>query len=372
MMASKSDGIKDLLSALEQQGSPWVPSSTELYLAPDDQKLLKLGYTPGPGEPSLTEREAIAAANLTAYSALTAAAVGAPAGFDWRNVSGRNYVTAVRDQGNCGSCVAFGTTAAVEAAVRISMGDPNYAVDLSEAHLFYCHARAQGRRCSGSSGGWWVPPALDAYKNPGVADEACYPYVGSDQDCSGLCPDWANRARKITAWHAIGSIAQMKDWLSTKGPLVACFTVYEDFFAYTSGVYRHITGAALGGHCVCCVGYNDAQGCWIMKNSWGTGRGESGYFRIAYGQCGIDSTMWAVDGMVGGGWQNGKKITGLWTIDQDRNAFVHFDGLGWKKVAGDNDNIFFSMLAQLVAAKAGNRPVNYHEENGVIRQLYVL
>jgi C1A family cysteine protease len=39
---------------------------------------------------------------------------------------------------------------------------------------------------------------------------------------------------------------------------------------------------------VCVVGYNDARKFWIVKNSWGTGWGEGGYFRIAYGQVGLD------------------------------------------------------------------------------------
>lgn len=371
-MASKPQEIKELQASLLQEGSTWQAGSTELFLASEEEQLLRLGYVPGPGEPSLAERETLAAANLAAYQSMAASAIGAPAAFDWRNTGGRNFITGVRNQGGCGSCVAFGTTAVVEGMLRIRLGDPNYAVDLSEAHLFYCHARSQGRMCSGPNGGWWVPPALDAYKNIGVADEACYPYQGSDQNCTGLCADWASRVRKIAAWHSIGSIAAMKDWLSTRGPLAACFTVYADFFAYVSGVYRYVSGVVKGGHCVCCVGYDDTAGCWIMKNSWGPNFGEAGYFRIAYGQCGIDSTMWAVDDILGGAWQNNKRITGLWTIDQDRNAYVLVDGIGWKKIAADNDNIFFNLLTQLIAAKAGNRPINYYEDGGVIRQVYVL
>jgi C1A family cysteine protease len=93
--------------------------------------------------------------------------------------------------------------------------------------------------------------------------------------------------------------ADLKTWLSTRGPLASAFTVYSDFFLwYSSGVYRHVSGDFLGLHCTCVIGYDDAAGCWICKNSWGAGWGESGFFRIAYGQCGIDSTMWAVDGIL--------------------------------------------------------------------------
>jgi hypothetical protein len=65
--------------------------------------------------------------------------------------------------------------------------------------------------------------------------------------------------------------------------------VYQDFFSYSGGVYRHVTGALAGYHAVSVVGYDDTQSCWISKNSWGPGWGEAGFFRIGYGQAGIDS-----------------------------------------------------------------------------------
>jgi hypothetical protein len=46
-------------------------------------------------------------------------------------------------------------------------------------------------------------------------------------------------------------------------------------------------------------------------------------------------------------------------------------GLGWRKISPDNDSAFFVMLAQLAAAKAGNRRVDFLQEDGVITQIYV-
>lgn len=43
-----------------------------------------------------------------------------PKSFDWRNVSGVNYVSPVRDQGGCGSCYSFASMANLEAQVRIA------------------------------------------------------------------------------------------------------------------------------------------------------------------------------------------------------------------------------------------------------------
>lgn len=94
------------------------------------------------------------------------------------------------------------------------------------------------------------------------------------------------------------STTDMKNGISTKGPLVTCFTVYGDFYAYTNGIYSHVQGNVAGGHCVSVVGHNDTEQYWICKNSWGIGWDEIGFFRIVYGQCGIDAEMWAVDGIL--------------------------------------------------------------------------
>lgn len=366
----ESVSLVQVQDALRTQGDPWQAGETSISQLPPEERALRLGYTPGPGEQSLQEREQAAAAQVHTYGAVAAA--GYPAAFDLRNVSGQNYITAIKDQGGCGSCVAFGSSATVEGTARFQRGNAGLAIDLSEAQLFYCIARSQGRTCGGATGGWWPEAALDAFKNTGIADEACYPYTAGDQNCTHLCSDWQSRVTKISGWHKITSTDDMKTWISTKGPLSTCFTVYTDFFSYKSGVYKYVTGKVEGGHCVSAVGYDNVAGCWICKNSWSAGWGDGGFFRIGYGQCGLDSAMWAVESVIETGWQNNRSVQGLWTIDQDRNAWAYLSGLGWRRIAGDNDNIFFNLLTQLSAAKAAHRPVNAYLQAGVITQVYVL
>jgi len=286
--------LEELTRAIEASDAGWRPGETTLSpyeIGPDTIEFF--GYVPGPDEPPLEEQEQLAQSGLEAYMALDVRLF--PDAHDWRAAEGGNFVTPIKDQARCGSCVAFGTCATVESTHLVESRRPDGDVDLSEAHLFYCIARRQGRRCSGGHGGWWVPPALTAFQEEGVADNACYPYQAGDQDCTHLCEDWQSRATEIGSWQELSSHDSMKEWLAGRGPLVATMTVYEDFVRfYTGGVYTHVAGRRAGGHCVCIVGYDDNEEYWIGKNSWGTGWGESGFFRIAYGQCAIDSSMWAV------------------------------------------------------------------------------
>ncbi len=286
--------ISDLHKVLQEKGARWKADVTPLTHLSDEQKLLRLGATPPGGMAAMSARELRPPEHL---AALTRIAVGYPTSWDWRNVASRNYVTPIKDQSSCGSCVAFGTVAATESMVRINAHNANYQIDLSEAQLFYCDARSQGRMCSGPNGGWWPDQALNFLHNPGIADEPCYPYTPGDQNCTNLCANWRLRVTTITGWHSITSPSDMKTWLATHGPLATCFTVYDDFYSYSSGVYDHKSGNVAGGHCVCVVGYDDVSQCWICKNSWGTGWGESGFFQIGYGQCGIDAEMYAVEGV---------------------------------------------------------------------------
>ena len=186
------------------------------------------------------KKESAAKLNLEEYMSFLSSneeAFSAPSSYDLRNVGGKNYITSVKNQRSCGSCVSFGTIATVEGTMRRLKNNPNLNVDLSEAHLFYCHARKQGRRCSGSKGGWWVPPAMKAFKNDGVTDEAHYPYTPGDQNCNGLKAGWQSKVVKITNYKKLTSIAKMKDWISTKGTTYWRVTLYIQIFQVTEVVY---------------------------------------------------------------------------------------------------------------------------------------
>jgi C1A family cysteine protease len=322
-MATTDIDVRALSQTIAASGATWQAGETSMTALSPAERRARLGFVPPPGAPSLESVDQQLRSGQRPQDAfVAAAAVGAPPAYDLRDVGGSHYVTPIRDQGGCGSCVAFGTSAVLESTLRVAANDPMLDVDLSEAQLFYCYARAQGRNCSN---GWWPDAALDACQQ-GLAFEQSYPYVAGDQDCTGLNPDWRSRYASVTGRQALSGAA-IKDWIASRGAVTGCFLVYDDFFAYRSGVYRHVSGALAGGHCVAIIGYDDAQSCWICKNSWGPGWGDAGFFRIAYGECGID-TNYGPYGAEGatlvqqGAWSAWASEGGVLTSDiaVDRNA----------------------------------------------------
>lgn len=217
--------------------------------------------------------------------------VDLPPAYDWRDVNGKNYVTAIRNQGGCGSCVAFGALGALEAVVQIET-DTIFDCDLSESQLFFCG----GGRCGI---GWYNQRAVSFIESTGVVDELCFPYTASDSDCDEKQANWQSRLVQVENTGSYSNNQQIKEALITYGPLLTGFTVYQDFSSYIGGIYEHVWGSTVGGHAVAIVGYNDDPGYWICKNSWGSYWGDDGFFNIKYGQCGIDNQVFYFDGITG-------------------------------------------------------------------------
>ena len=212
-----------------------------------------------------------------------------PSTFDWRNVSGTDWTTSIKDQGPCGSCWAFGSLAAMEAQNNIEESNPSIDLDLSEQCLLSCSP--------GSCSGWYLSDTLNWLRDTGTVDEACFPYQADDTvPCGNVCPGWRDRTWEIENWGWVSpSIKNIKGYL-LEAPLPTGMTVYEDFYYYDGGVYKHVWGKPVGGHLVTLVGWDDTNKCWICKNSWGTDWGEDGWFRIKYGESDIEyDTAYLVD-----------------------------------------------------------------------------
>jgi C1A family cysteine protease len=267
-----------LNSQIKKAGASWVAGRTSYsgYAATmSSSKLLGLAMTPEDAFADLLkQRQDEQQVLFGAAPAVTPP----PPSIDWRSKGGKNWLTPVKDQSTCNSCVAFATCGVLESRLQIDNNKPGKVIDLSEAHLFYC-----GAPFGSCAVGWQPATAMAFAQANGIGLEQNFPYNPKDQVCRPIAP-----VVKITGSHQAGTSVERKRALLA-GPVVAGMAVYQDFFHYQSGVYRHVNGNLTGYHAVCVVGYDDTTACWIVKNSWGTGWGDHGFFRIRYGECGIDT-----------------------------------------------------------------------------------
>jgi cathepsin B len=207
----------------------------------------------------------------------------------------------IRDQQNCGSCWAFSASEVLSDKFCIaSKGKIN--VILSPQDFVSCDGNDRG------CGGGFVNKSWNYLKNNGIVTETCLPYI-SGNGFPGICPfgdeptlnfcmtkEEKFRKYKVKAHGRINNISDAKTQLLNEGPLEAAFNVYEDFMSYKGGVYRRTSENFMGGHAVKVVGWgkdnNDGTEYWIVANSWNTTWGEEGFFRIAFGECGFEGSLW--------------------------------------------------------------------------------
>lgn len=198
-----------------------------------------------------------------------------PKSWDWRVLSS-NWLQPIRNQASCGSCWAFSVTSVIEGLIKLKL--PEAKVNLAEQTLV--------SSCSNSgscSGGYFS--AFDYIQQEGLPDEGQDPYLAQNSRCkSGLTPNM-----KIKRWAYVGrnpSTEQIKTAMMMYGPISV--DVNGGFGSYGEGIYNRC-GSTSTNHMVTLEGWVDdpayaeyGNGYWIMRNSWGSGWGESGYMRIVY------------------------------------------------------------------------------------------
>ena len=207
-----------------------------------------------------------------------------PAYLDWRD---RGALTPVRSQGGCAAGWAFTAAAMLESAV---LRDTGRRVDLSEQYLLNCG----GPDLSCAQGGWgaldlfqsaYLPPQTGA----GAVLESVLPYRGKPAACTRVYP----HPYRIDRWGYVNpdgaSEEQIKQALLQYGPLGTALCAGPEFQHYRAGVYRAdesaacVQSGARTNHALLLTGWDDLRGCWLVKNSWGTGWGQGGFGCVQYG-----------------------------------------------------------------------------------------
>ena len=211
-----------------------------------------------------------------------------PSSYDWRE---QGLVTGVKDQGQCGSCWAFGTIAAIEGQY-VQAG--NHLTSFSEQELVDCDTK-QDQGCNGGL----QEDAFDYLKTTGTVLESAYPYKGTDNKCK------LNSKSKyyayVYSWYQISTDEEViKQTCYEQGPITV--GINADWFQfYTKGVFNPIfcPGSESNlNHAVTIVGYGNENNTdyWLVKNSWGVSWGEEGYIKVKRGAsvCGINTDALSV------------------------------------------------------------------------------
>jgi len=221
----------------------------------------------------------------------TLLAPGAPATWDWRD---HGAVTAVKDQGQCGSCWAFSASEAIESAWILKGHTTDKGINLSPQQIVDCDTIDGVAGCNGGL----TESAYDYIVQAGGQEEISnYPYTAENGKCK-FKTEYVDA--KISAYTAIPKDeTKLTTTLSTTGPLSICLDA-EHWQDYQSGVLTPFQCCPLKcglDHCVQLVGYNSTatKPYWIVRNSWNTDWGVDGYIWLEMGHntCGVtDDITW--------------------------------------------------------------------------------
>lgn len=225
------------------------------------------------------------------FAVYTPSSVNTPAFYDARDAF-PSCPRPVRDQGKCGSCwaVAAAETLRFNRCASRTASEPETPI-LSSQDLVSCDTLDMG--CKGGVLLFAWIYILDI----GLRSSACDPYVSGDGASNGTCSPVCTGDTQADQTYGCTNVffaverEPIKLAVFYRGAVEASFTVYEDFFSYKSGVYRHVSGGAAGGHAVVVVGFGHQEGTfyWLVQNSWGSSWGEDGYFKIVAWEVDPDS-----------------------------------------------------------------------------------
>jgi len=197
------------------------------------------------------------------------------ASVDW---STKGAVTAVKNQGQCGSCWAFSTTGGLEGAWQIASGNLK---SLSEQQFVDC-----SKQNSGCNGGL-MDYAFQYAEGTAIASESSYAYTGRDGSCKSSFTTAIPKGGVTGFKDVSNSASSLKSALNGNPVSVAIQADQSVFQQYTGGTITSGCGSQLD-HGVTAVGYD---GNTIkVKNSWGSSWGMNGYVNIDASQCGITTS----------------------------------------------------------------------------------
>ena len=180
--------------------------------------------------------------------------------FDWR-YEGVGCESSVKDQGACGACWTFATTAVAECKL-IQEGTYDNTLDLSEQYLLEC---TQLSDCNGG----YLEYSFELTANGGLPTEESYPYDPYNSNLD-ICytSDLIHVAYENKDYYSL-STSELENLVQDFPLAIAVCSENWSYFDPSSdygdgvGIYRCSTNCAVD-HAVLLLGYTEDY--WIIKN----------------------------------------------------------------------------------------------------------
>ena len=196
----------------------------------------------------------------------------------------RSYCPGVFDQGSLSSCTA---NAVCSMAMFVYYLEA-IRIDVLSRLFLYCVTRSLEGTTEADAGAS-LRDTLSAVNKFGVCLESNWPYVIEyyRETPPSFAYLEAEHHQAIEYSKLTQNVFELKRCLVEGYPFVFGFSIYNSFEELNSekgwiAKVPNLNENFLGGHAVMAVGYDDALGAFLIRNSWGEGWGIDGYFYLPY------------------------------------------------------------------------------------------
>jgi PGF-pre-PGF domain-containing protein len=218
--------------------------------------------------------------------------VSYPARYDLRDENG---VTAVRDQGQAGSCWAHASTASLESYLLYNRSETwDFSENNEKNVLAYTYPHGFDRDADGGGNAFMASAYFTRWSGPVLESDDQYNDLSGDSPSNIPASKHVQEVLFIPLRQSALDNDGIKFALQQYGAVHVSMSWYNEAYNSSFSSYYYNGSSSGGGHAVTIVGWDDnydrnnftdvapGNGAFIVKNSWGDSWGDDGYFYASY------------------------------------------------------------------------------------------